>query len=139
MNSSTLYLLDSNTVGYITSGRSAAARLTMNQLSRLNRIVTSAVVEGEARYGLARKPEATRIRASVEALLSGIGILPWDSDAARAYGVLRAELSARGKTLSTIDTLFAAHALSVDAVLVTHDNAFKQVHKLRTVDWATDL
>ena len=139
MSSSAVYLLDSNMVGYIASGRSPAARLTMNQLTRHNFIATSAIVEGEARFGLARKPEATRIRASVEALLSGIGILPWDSAAARFYGTLRAQLSAAGTSLSTIDTLIAAHALSVDAFLVTHDKAFKQVPALRIVDWATDL
>jgi tRNA(fMet)-specific endonuclease VapC len=111
----------------------------MNQLARHHAIATSAIVEGEARYGLARKPEATRIRAAVEALLSGIGILPWDSTAARFYGTLRAQLSGAGTPLSTIDTLIAAHALSVDAVLVTHDKAFKQVNGLRTVDWAADL
>jgi len=136
---STLYLLDSNMVGYIASGRSPAARIAMNRIARYSSIATSAIVEGEARFGLARNPEATRIRASVEALLSGIGILPWDSDAARAYGTLRAELFALGKPLSTIDTLIAAHALSADATLVTHDNAFRQVQALRTVDWATDL
>ncbi len=126
-------------LGYIASGRSSAARLTMNQLSRHSLITTSAIVEGEVHCGLARKPEATRIRASVEALLSGIGILPWDSAAARTYGSLRAQLSAAGTPLSTIDTLIAAHALSVDAILVTHDNAFRQVKGLRVVDWATDL
>jgi len=139
MISSTLYLLDSNMVGYIASGRSTAARLTMNQVSKHHLIATSAIVEGEARFGLARKPEATRIRASVEALLSGIDILSWDSTTARSYGTLRAQLFAAGTPLSTIDTLIAAHALSVDAILVTHDNAFKQVSALRTVDWATDL
>jgi tRNA(fMet)-specific endonuclease VapC len=139
VTSSTLYLLDSNMVGYIASDRSPAARRTMNQLSRHSSMATSAIVEGEARYGLARKPDATRIRASVEALLLGIGILPWDSAAARSYGALRARLAAAGTPLSTIDTLIAAHALSLDAILVTHDAAFTQVHGLRTVDWATDL
>ena len=134
-----LYLLDSNMIGYIAGARSSAARRALDQTAKYHEIATSAIVEGEARYGLARKPEATRIRASVEALLSGINILPWDSAAARVYGVVRAQMSAIGKPLSTIDMLIAAHAVSVDAVLVTHDNAFQQVAGLRTVDWATDL
>ena len=51
----------------------------------------------------------------------------------------RAQLSGAGIPLSTIDMLIAAHAISVDAILVTHDKAFRQVKALRTVDWATDL
>jgi len=139
VNVPAVYLLDSNMVGYIASDRSPAARRTMNRLAGNSFIATSAIVEGEARYGLARKPEATRIRASVEALLLGIGILPWDSAAARSYGALRARLAAAGTPLSTIDTLIAAHAISLGAILVTHDGAFKQVQGLSIVDWATDL
>jgi tRNA(fMet)-specific endonuclease VapC len=136
---STLYMLDTNMVSYIANGRSPSAQHTLNRFIRHSPIAISAIVEGEIRYGVARKPQATRLRASVEALLSMLRTLPWDSAAARDYGNVRAQLSAVGKSLSTLDTLIAAHALSVDAVLVTHDNAFKQVHSLRTVDWATDL
>jgi tRNA(fMet)-specific endonuclease VapC len=126
-------------VSYIANGRSPAAQHTLDRLIKNHPIATSAIVEGEIRYGVARKPQATRLSASVEALLSVLEILPWDSAAARTYGTVRAQLSAAGTSLSTLDTLIAAHALSVDAVLVTHDNAFKQVSALRTVDWATDL
>lgn len=139
MNSVALYLLDANMVGYLASDRSPAARRTMNQLVTHSSIATSAIVEGEARFGLARKPEARRIRASVEALLSGIDILPWDSAAAWTYGTVRAQLFAAGTPLSTIDTLIAAHAIALNAILVTHDGAFKQVQGLHVVDWATDL
>ncbi len=132
-------MLDTNMVSYIANGRSAAAQRTLDRFIKRQPIATSAIVEGEIRYGVARKPQATRLRASVEALLSVLSILPWDSDAARAYGIVRAQLSAGGTPLSTLDTLIAAHAISVDATLVTRDNAFKQVPSLRTVDWATDL
>jgi len=39
-----------------------------------------------------------------------------------------------------MDMLIAAHAVSMDAVLVTNDKAFAQVDQLSaTVNWATDL
>ncbi len=140
MKGSTLYLLDTNMVGYIVSGRSQAARLTMVEMIDEFPIAISAITEAEMLYGLARKPEATRLRAAVEAFLSRVEILPWDSDAARAYGTLRARLSAAGKSLSAMDMLIAAHAVATDAVLVTRDAAFVQVASLRpVVDWATDL
>lgn len=136
----TLYLLDTNMVGYIVGGRSKAARLAMEDTMERFPIAISAITEGEILYGLARKPEATRLRAGIEALLDAVEILPWDSDAARAYGTLRAGLSAAGKSLSAMDMLIAAHAVARDAVLVTRDAAFVQVESLRpVVNWATDL
>lgn len=102
MSRSTLYLLDTNMVSYITNGRSPAARHTFDELIKHHAIATSSIVEGKILYGIARKPEATRLRASVEALLSVVSILPWDSVAARAYGIVRAQLPAVGKPLSTL-------------------------------------
>lgn len=136
----TLYLLDTNMVGYIVGGRSKAARVAMQATIEQFPIAISAITEGEILYGLTRKPEATRLRAGIEALLGAVEILPWDSDAARAYGRLRAGLSAAGKSLSAMDMLIAAHAVARDAVLVTRDAAFVQVESLRpVVNWATDL
>jgi tRNA(fMet)-specific endonuclease VapC len=140
LKGTTLYLLDTNTVADIVSGRSKAARQTMSQLIDHSPIGISVITEAELLYGLARKPEAIRLRAGIEALLSAIQILPWDSAAARAYGTLRARLAAAGKSLSNLDMLIAAHAVATDAILVTRDGAFSKVEALRpVVNWATDL
>ena len=136
----TLYLLDTNTVGDIVSGRSKAARLTLSELIDHSPIAISVITEGELLYGLARKPEAVRLRAGVEAFLSAIQILPWDSTAARAYATLRARMWAAGKSLANMDMLIAAHAVAADAILVTRDGAFSHIGVLRSVvNWATDL
>jgi len=104
------------------------------------RITISTITEAEILYGLAKRPEATRLRAAVEALLESVEILAWDSAAAAAYGALRARLTATGKSLSAMDMLIAAHAVATDAILVTRDAGFAQVGFLRpVVNWATDL
>jgi tRNA(fMet)-specific endonuclease VapC len=135
-------LLDTNTLGYIVSGRSQAARAAMLEWAEQAPMTISAITEAEILYGLARRPEATRLRAAVEALLASVEILAWDSEAAMAYGTLRvrARLSAAGKSLSAMDMLIAAHAVATDAILVTRDAAFLQVEALRgVVNWATDM
>lgn len=67
-------------------------------------------------------------------------ILPWDSQAARSYGTMRAAMTAKGKTLSAMDLLIAAHAASVGAVLVTGDQAFQQSEDLQpSVNWTDDV
>jgi tRNA(fMet)-specific endonuclease VapC len=43
-----------------------------------------------------------------------------------------------GKVLAPLDLLFAAHALSLDAVLVTNDSSFGMVDRLPIEDWSTD-
>jgi len=136
----TLYLLDTNTVAYAVSGRSPAARRAMADQIKHSNIAISVITEAEMLYGLARKPEATRLRFAVESLFDTVSILPWDSSAAHAYGTLRARMSNAGKTLSTMDMLIAAHAISTDAILVTSGKTFSQVEALRpTLNWATDI
>ena len=104
------------------------------------RIAISAITEAEVLFGLAKRPEATRLRANFERFFAAIELLPWDSAVAGAYGTLRAELSATGKNLGLMDLLIASHAIAAGATLVTHDRALLQAAaSLRTVDWATDL
>jgi tRNA(fMet)-specific endonuclease VapC len=140
VNGTTLYLLDTNMVGYIVTGRSPDARRLMEETTEQYPVAISAITEGEIRFGLAKKHEAVRLRAVMEMFLSGIDVLAWDSNAARAYGTLRAKLSASGKTLSSLDMLIAAQAIAADAILVTRDAALLQVDASRHfVNWATDL
>jgi tRNA(fMet)-specific endonuclease VapC len=141
VSSPAIYLLDTGTVSYIAIDRSQAARHMLDKTIRGNQIAISAITEGEVLFGLAKNPgaKAARLRASVDLLFPRWTILSWDSAAAQTYGPLRAQLSAIGKPLSVMDTLIAAHALSVNAILVTHDKAFRQVEGLRCIDWATDL
>ena len=51
------------------------------------------------------------------------------------YGALRADLERHGRILGTIDLLIAAHAQTVQAVLVSNDQAFRQVEGLILEDW----
>jgi len=140
VSGSGLYLLDTNITGYIISGRSLSARGALKQALEESRVAISAVTEAEILYGLELKPEARRLRASVERLFKVIEVQAWDSAAALAYSRLRSRLRAAGKTLSGMDLMIAAHALAMEAILVTHDNAFQNVLPyLAVVDWASDL
>jgi len=134
------YLLDTNTVSYIAKGNSPAARARLAALGVDETVCISSITEAELRYGLARRPAAQALRASVERLLLKLNILPWGSKEAAAYGTLRAKLELAGITLSQLDLQIAANAIAVGAVLVTNDKAFKHVADLgETVNWATDV
>jgi tRNA(fMet)-specific endonuclease VapC len=135
-----LYMLDTNMASYLVSGRSPALRRNYLDTEPHAAIAISTLTEAEIRFGLEKKAEAARLRSAVEEFFLTIQILPWDSQVARAYGKLRAGINATGKSLSLMDFLIAAHALSAGAILVSHDGAFGHLSSFLTVvDWATDL
>ena len=131
----TRYLLDTNTVSHLIRQHAAVAlRVVAAPIASL---CISAITEGELLYGLARRPDATRLRAVVEQFLLRVDVLPWDRAAAKRYGTLRALMESKGQTLAPLDMQIAAHAQSADAVLVTSDRAFKQISGLLLEDWSS--
>ena len=135
---SKLYMLDTNMVSYILKGKSAKARARLEGLEGI--ACVSSITVGEIEYGLARSANSARLRTAAGAFLAHMEVLPWDGEAAEAYGLLRAKLEAAGRPLAALDMLIAAHAVAVDAVLVTHDKVFQYVKDLRgREDWATDV
>lgn len=55
----------------------------------------------------------------------------------RSYGMAREHLEAKGAEIGPLDTLIAARALALGAVLVTHNpREFRRVAALRVEDWA---
>jgi len=135
-----LYILDTNMVSYIVKGRSPAARARLLALKEDEVAAVSAITEAEIRYGLAKRPEATALKALMEGFLASIRVLPWDREEADTYGRLRAKLEKNGISLGSMDMMIAAHASATGAILVTNDKAFSQVDDLHaTVNWATDL
>ncbi len=130
----TPYLLDTNIASCIIKGNSPAVDRRLVKVA-MAQLAISAVTEGELRFGAARLPRAARLHSLIEEFLLRVAILPWDSDAARQYGQLRATLEREGQPMGNLDVMIAAHALAVNAVLVTNDHAFVRIKKLKIEDW----
>jgi tRNA(fMet)-specific endonuclease VapC len=95
----------------------------------------SVVTEAQLLFGVAKWPEARKLRIAVDELLAVIEVLSWNSATARRYATIREELERRGKPLGALDLLIAAHAVEHHAVLVTNDRALGAVPGLRLEDW----
>jgi len=133
-------MLDTNMVSYIARDRSPAASIRLLALKDNEVAAISAITEAEIRYGLARRPEATALKALMDSFLANIQLLPWGRNEAEAYGTIKATLETRGINLGNMDMMIAAHAIATGAILVTNDNAFAQVEELSaTINWAIDL
>jgi tRNA(fMet)-specific endonuclease VapC len=128
------YLLDTNIASYVIKGNIPAVRRRIVQVP-MAQLAVSAVTEGELRYGAARRPDAARLRTIVDEFLLRMTILPWDSEAARHYGQIRAALERKGQPMGNLDTMIGAHALALGAVLVTNDRAFTRIRELKVEDW----
>lgn len=129
----TRYLLDTNMVSQLVRRHpQVVQRVAAVPMSSL---CISALTEGELRFGLARRPEAANLHRLVGEFLRRVEVLPWDGAVAVHYGALRADLERHGRILGTIDLLIAAHAQTVQAVLVSNDQAFRQVEGLILEDW----
>jgi tRNA(fMet)-specific endonuclease VapC len=128
------YLLDTNTASYIIKGNIPAVRRRLVRVP-IAQVAISTVTEAELRYGVARLPDAAQLQKLVEEFLVRLTSLPWDSEAARQYGKLRASLDAAGRPMGNLDMMIAAQALASDLILVTHDQAFKRIKTLKIEDW----
>jgi tRNA(fMet)-specific endonuclease VapC len=128
------YLLDTNIASCIIKGNSPAVDRRLVKVA-MAELAISTVTEGELRFGAARLPHATRLHNMIEDFFLRMAILPWDSDAAQHYGQLRAALEREGQPMGNLDAMIAAHALALDAILVTNDRAFGRIKKLKVEDW----
>lgn len=96
----------------------------------------SAVTLAELRFGVAKSAQPKRAVANLNALLSRVGVVPFDEAATSRYGELRALLERRGAPIGPLDTLIAAHALSMRWTLATHNvREFRRVPGLAVADW----
>ena len=134
-SSSPLYMLDTNITSGVIRGTlpSADARL---QALPLDRWCISAVTRSEQRFGVELTPLAVRRARAVDSFLEMAPVAPWDRAAADSHARLRAALQRAGTPIGVYDTMIAAHALALGAVLVTRDSDFQRVPGLELQDWA---
>ena len=129
----TVWMLDTNAVSNLIRDRLTKAPPLK---SPPDDICISAISEAEVLFGVRRRPEARSLNALILGFIDGIAVLPFDREVAQRYGSLRADMQRMGKSLTEIDMLIAAHALSIGATLVTSYTAFRQVPGLAVEDWA---
>lgn len=88
----------------------------------------------ELEYGVAVCANPSRERRNLAALIDDIPVAPFDVAAAQAYGLVREATRERKK--DHLDKLIAAHAVSLDVVLVTdHVRDFANYPGLALENW----
>ena len=96
----------------------------------------STITLAELRYGVEKSQSIEKNRQALEAFLRPLEILDFDESAASAYGVVRTALERAGNPIGPLDTQIGAHALSVDAFLVTNNTKeFRRIKGLKVANW----
>lgn len=132
------FLLDTDICSYVIKDSHPALDRHLRELHP-RQVAISAVTRAELRFGIALRPEATRLARLVEFFLQFVVTLPWDAPVADRYGSLRAMLHQAGQPIGDHDTMIAAHALTMNATLITHNLAhFERVSGLSCADWTHD-
>lgn len=127
-------LLDTDTcIAIMNRDERIRSRLELTVPSQLR---MSAITLAELRYGISRSSSGRRAMANLRILQSRVATVPFDEAATAEYGELRKQLEGRGTPIGPLDTLIAAHALSLKWVLVTHNTReFRRVPGLKLQDW----
>ena len=130
-----MILLDTNICIYVINAKPPEVLARFHRF-HLGDIGLSTVVAAELAYGVA-KSGSERNRKALEMFLAPLELMPFDSPAVWAYGELRADLERRGLPIGSVDTMIAAHALSMNAVLVTNNTReFSRIAGLKLENWA---
>lgn len=129
------WMLDTNVV--ITLMRGSSRLLDRRVMSHaVGQVGISSIALAELTSGVARSASPADNAAALQDFIHPFDVAAFDAAAASAYGPLRHELAVRGMPIGPLDTLIAAHALSLDAVLVTRNlREFRRVHDLRVENW----
>ena len=127
-------LLDTNTcIAIVNRDERIRSHLERHIPSQLR---MSAITLAELRFGVAKSAHAKRASSNLRVLLTKVGVVPFDDAATKRYGALRAHLEGLGVPIGPLDTLIAAHALSLHRILVTNNTReFRRVPGLKVEDW----
>lgn len=101
----------------------------------IDRVCMSIITSAEIRFGFARK-SSPRLEQSMRLLFDIVEVVPFEAPADLRYGRIRAALERAGTPISGNDLLIAAHALTLDLILVTaNTREFSRVPDLRLENW----
>jgi tRNA(fMet)-specific endonuclease VapC len=102
----------------------------------IGQVGISTITLSELTFGVAKSSRKEQANEALSEFIIALEVAPFESDAAYAYGGVRASLEAGGIPIGPLDTLIGAHALSLDATLVTHNTReFSRIVGLRVEDW----
>ncbi len=132
------YLLDTNICIYLIKKQPQSVLQKFNTCV-VGEIGISAITVAELEYGVYKSLYQSRNQQALKCFLTPLVVVAFDERVAVVYGKIRAALEKKGTPIGSLDTLIAAHALSLGVTLVTNNiKEFERVPNLNYENWVAD-
>ena len=129
------FMLDTNTCVDLIRRRNERI---LRRIQRLppDDLCVSSVTLSELEYGAAKSADPEKNRLALAKFMTPLTVAPYDDAIAPVYGRVRAALERGGTPIGPLDTMIAAHALSLNLTLVTNnEREFRRVTGLKLQNW----
>ena len=127
-------LLDTHTARTLLQADAPVELRRRVRRARFGSLWMSAITEGELRSDLHHMGAGEPLREALELLFRNIPTVPFDRSAAVAYAVL-CRHPALPENASDLEVLVAAHAISLDATLITPASTYSGISDIVTENW----
>lgn len=125
------YLLDTNIIIALLAGD----KLVTKHIASITEIFFPSIAIGELYYGAYRSSRRDENVKRIDLLVKSNNVLVCNARTAHEYGLIKSQLSQKGRPIPENDIWIAALASSNDLVVVTRDEHFKHVEGLKIEIW----
>lgn len=132
------YLLDTNICIALIRQKPGALLQRLTSLQPGDAGISS-ITLAELFHGVEKSARPEQNMTALEQFLLPLDLADFDQGAALAYGKIRTDLERVGQIIGSMDILIAAHAVSLDAIMVTNNmQEFQRVKGLFVEDWISE-
>ena len=129
------FLLDTNLCIYIIKQKPPKVLQRFNSY-QVGDIGISSITVAELEFGVKKSQFPERNQQALTQFLLPLTIVDFDRAAAIVYGDIETSLEKKGTPISSLNTLIAAHALSLQVTLVTNNvRKFSRIPDLQLANW----
>ena len=129
------YMLDTNIIAYVKNNRPESVLRQLMEHPPQDYCISS-ITLAELEFGVYNSARPQQNQLALMAFLARIEVMPFDAYAAGAYGMIRADLTRKGRQIGANDLLIAAHAKALGLTLVTNNTReFERVEGLKLENW----
>ncbi len=130
------YLLDTNICIYVINEKPKKVLRKFEQYP-VHEFGISSITHAELQYGVAKSKHKDTNQNALDEFLLPLTILPFHGQRLVAcYGEIRALLESKGKKIGPLDMLIAAHALSLDLMIISNNiKEFSRIPNLKCENW----
>jgi len=130
-----MFMLDTNICIYVIKKKPESV-LQHIKKKKDKGLFISTITLSELEFGIENSEYKEKNRIALMEFLAIIDIKQFDENAAKEYGIIKKHLKDENRLIGPMDMLIAAHAKSLNMVLVTNNTKeFDRVNGLKVENW----